>query len=194
MGKTCQKDQVQLWQSEVQAGVTGKATVTPTTPLHRQLHCRSVQLPPPVPLVCLPPPDLHMLSLQKLCKQPPLTMAYSLPRSNSWAPEVCPTGKVVWHTVTKGLQVPSICWGCFCLRPPLRAGARLGAARRLSACTGGAELGWGRGEKSKGCAKWSCWTWDRAPEDTWSLSENRLPTWPLLHLGSHEPLFLGERP
>lgn len=44
----------------------------------------------------------------------------------------------------------SICWDCFCLRPPLRAGACLGAVRRLSSHLGGVmNYGWGQGGRSK---------------------------------------------
>lgn len=70
-----------------------------------------------------------------------------------------------------------ICWGCFCLRPPLRARACLGAGGRLfcslarSLARGGVtNCGWGQEGRSEVSTKWGRWTWDTSPGETWSLS------------------------
>lgn len=46
MGETCRRDLVQLWQGELQPGITSKVKVTPKPPLCQELPCGSVQLQP----------------------------------------------------------------------------------------------------------------------------------------------------
>ena len=91
-------------------------------------------------------PNSHLtfiLRPPKTCELPPFTMGWRVCLRAILGHLTCVLHALSWGTLMKGSCGPvrtelSICWGCFCLRPPLRARACLGAARRLFS-----HLGWG---------------------------------------------------